>query len=216
MNNVFESIQDDIDWRLLELKEYENIIENLNTNETDRREKQVKIILRCSIPIIYAHWEGFVNYSLELVFKYLNEKKFNNQDFCCTYLTTAYEETLKSLDKSLNFEKRKKHLTNLYEKFDKCVVLPIKINTSSNLNFEVLQSICEKTNLDIKKFDSIKAKLNRLIHLRNSIAHGENAFNFDDFDEIQGHIDLLENLMSIFQNEIQDLLKNEKYKKEVE
>jgi hypothetical protein len=52
--------------------------------------------------------------------------------------------------------------------------------------------------------------------LRNSIAHGENAFNFDDFDKIQGYIDLLENLMSIFQNEIQDLLKNEKYKKEVE
>jgi hypothetical protein len=68
----------------------------------------------------------------------------------------------------------------------------------------------------IKKFDSIKAKLNKLIHLRNSIAHGENAFNFDAFYEIQGYIDLLENLMSIFQNEIQDLLKNEKYKKEVE
>lgn len=216
MNKVFDLIQSDIDWRLYELKEYENIVKNLGSNDLKEGEydTQVKIILKSAIPIIYAQWEGFVINSMKTVFQYLNGLKLNNEYYCCTYLTTAYEQTLKSLDDSSKFEKKKKNLTILYEKFGNDVTFTERIDTKSNLGFKVLTEICEKTNLTITSFKDYESDLNDLLNIRNSIAHGENSFLFERFSSIEKYITLLENLMLTFKGEIQNLLENEKYRKE--
>lgn len=231
MNRVFDSIQEDIDWRLAELNIVRGILDSLEPGDfiafnpeseqkirTDKNqyEREAKVILRSTIPIIYAHWEGFVVSSIKTVFTYLNELKLNNEDYCCTYLTTAYGETLKSLDKSSNFDKRRKHLTNLYVGFSKQVNLPLKIDTKSNLKFDVLTDICKKTNLNIATFKKHKDKLDQLVSIRNSISHGENSHVFYDYSDIVPYIDLLENLMFDFQCEIKNLLQNEKYKKDID
>lgn len=217
MNQVFNEIQGDIDWRLLELKEYENIVNNLSSYEVenDQYDAQIKIILKSAIPMIYAHWEGFVTNSIKIIFQHLNELNLNNEYYCCTYLTTAYEKTLKSLDDSDGFEKQKKHLTNLYIEFGKNVIFDTKIDSKSNLNFKVLTEICRKTNLTINSFEEYKGNLNKLVNLRNSIAHGENAHVFEKFDAIGGYIDLLGSLMFTLKDEVQCLLTEEKYKKEI-
>jgi len=163
---------------------------------------------------LYAHWEGFVVSSLKIVFKYLNNLNLNSTHYCDIYLTTAYEQTLKSLNDSTAFEKRKKHLITLYKKFSDKVQLDTKIDTKSNLNFKVLEEICLKTNLNIDNFQIYKDELNELINIRNSISHGENAYIFEKFENIKKYIDLLENLMLDFQSELHDLLKNKKYLKE--
>lgn len=212
MNKVFDSITNDMEWRLLELKEYENIIINLDS--ATNYEAQTKIILRSALPIIYAHWEGFIVSSLKTTLKYLNDLNLNNKEYCFTYLTTAYEGTLNSLDDSNEFNKRKKHLTNLCVEFDNKVKFSLKVDTKSNLNFKVLSGICQKTKLDITNFNDYKTDINKLLEIRNSIAHGENAHVFSKYSDIELYIDLLENLMLNFKSEIEDLLKNEKYKKD--
>ncbi|MEY4504209.1 MAG: hypothetical protein RL154_502 [Pseudomonadota bacterium] len=206
LDNIFNEITLDINWRSDELKKIENISLNLTGSE-------LKIFLKSMIPLLYAHWEGFVVSSLKIVFKYLNNLKLNSDSYCNIYLTTAYEQTLKSLDDSTGFEKRKKHLINLYQVFKKEVKLNEKIDTKSNLNFDTLTEICQKINVDINNFSDYKEDLNQLVHIRNSIAHGENAYSFDDFEAIKAYVDLIEDLMLDFQSALQDLLKQEKYKK---
>ena len=206
-NNTLEDISADIQWRNNELNSLKLISKNLNDNE-------LRLFLKSCIPLIYAHWEGFVVSSLKLVFSYLNSLKLNSKDYCDIYLTTAYEQTLKSLDDSTAYERRKKHLVKLYTEFSKVVKLKNKIDTKSNLTFQVLEEICLKTNLNINKFEEYKEELNELVSIRNSISHGENSYIFETFDDIKKYIELLENLMLDFQSELQDLLKDKNYLKE--
>lgn len=207
IEKVFEEIQEDITWRNSELNKIKNIA--LNLTNTD-----LQIFLKSILPLLYAHWEGFVVVSLKIVFKYLNTLNLSSNDYCNIYLTTAYEQTLKSLDNSTGFDKRKKHLINLYKTFTEQVKLDSKIDTKSNLNFSILQEICKKINLDVNKFTTYKEELNELVSIRNSISHGENAYIFESYNDIQKYINLLENLMLDFESEIQDLLKDKKYLKE--
>jgi hypothetical protein len=202
-NQELDDISLDIEWRKSELSKIEEIAYNLN-------EVELKIFLKSCIPLIYAHWEGFVVSSLKIVFKYLNTLRLNSEQYCDTYLTTAYEQTLKSLDESTAFEKRKKHLVTLYKDFSNTVKLNTKIDTKSNLTFKVLMDICLKTNLDIDKFKEYEDDLNELVRIRNSISHGENAYTFESFEDIEKYIELLENLMLDFQSELQDILTEKK------
>ncbi|AYQ57645.1 hypothetical protein MS2017_1987 [Bathymodiolus thermophilus thioautotrophic gill symbiont] len=206
MNKVFDEIQEDIDWRLEELGNIKDILTALD-------EKQRTIFLKNMIPAIYAHWEGFVANSIKVVFNYLNNLNLTDKDYCSTYLTVAYEDTLSSLDGSSGFDRRKRHLVNLYGKFNKNIKLPEKLNLKSNLNFKTLEEVCQKTKLEIENFDQYKRTLNKLLSIRNSIAHGENSYVFEDFKKIEEYIGFLENIMSTFKEEIQDLLQNKKYRR---
>ena len=208
MDRVFDEIIFDIEWRnkeFLKIKEISNIL----------NDEELKLFLKGTIPLVYAHWEGFVVSSLIVGFNYMNNLKLNSDSYCDIFLTTAYEQTLKSLSDSTNFEKRKKHLITLYNTFKKEVKLNEKIDTKSNLNFKVLKEICEKININIARFEEYETELNQLVSIRNSISHGENAYNFNTYEDIDEYIQLVKNLMLDFQSEIQDLLKLEKYKKEI-
>ncbi len=59
-----------------------------------------------------------------------------------------------------------------------------KIDTKSNLNFKVLKEICEKININIARFEEYETELNQLVSIRNSISHGENAYNFNTYEAI--------------------------------
>lgn len=207
MNRVFDEIILDIEWRNKEFLKIKEISKILNDEE-------LKLFLKGTIPLVYAHWEGFVVSSLKIVFNYLNNLKLNSDSYCDIFLTTAYEQTLKSLDDSTNFEKRKKHLITLYKVFKEEVKLNEKIDTKSNLNFKVLKEICEKININIIRFKEYEIELNQLVNIRNSISHGENAYTFNTYEDIDEYIQLIKDLMLDFQSEIQDLLNLEKYKKE--
>ena len=206
IDKVLEEISLDIDWRNEELKQIILISDTLS-------DKELKFFLKGCIPLLYAHWEGFVVSSLKIVFKYLNCLKLNSNDYSEIYLTTAYEQTLKSLDDSTGFDKRRKHLTNLYKGFKEEVKLNEKIDTKSNLNYTVLEEICKKINIDINSFEIYKNDLNELVNIRNFISHGDGSYNFEQYEDIESYLELLKNLMLDLQSQLQDLLKQEKYKR---
>ncbi len=208
IEQLFDEIQADIDWRLDEFKKLELISKHLSGDE-------LKIFLKSIFPTIYAHWEGFVISSLKLIFKYLNNLELSCDKYSNIYLTTAYEQTLQSLDSSTQFEKRKKHLNSLYNNFNNKVSFGEKIDTKSNLAYKVLIEIAIKIDIRIEKFESYKQELNDLVNKRNSISHGENAYNFNSFNDIQKYMDLSENLMLDFYSELQDLLNEKKYMRNI-
>lgn len=208
LNEVLNDINSNMTWRLNELREFKNIANKLN-------DYQAKILLKSLIPMVYAHWEGFIVSTMKIVFQYLNQLNLRSDDYCYIYLTTAYENSLSNLEKSTNFDKRKKHLKNLYDNFSKQVQFNDKIDTKSNLKFDVLTEICKKINLDESNFLGYKEDLNMLVHIRNGIAHGDTeSIVFENYEAVEKYIDLLENLMIDFVNQIQILLEKEKFKKE--
>ncbi len=87
----------------------------------------------------------------------------------------------------------------------------LKIDTKSNLNFATLESICTKLNLSTSSFDEQKSLLNQLVNVRNNIAHGENSYEFSEFEDIEKYITLLDKLIQKFYDELDLLLSKQMY-----
>ena len=203
---ILEEIEADKDWRNLELTNIKIICQKLDNRELN------KLILKSTIPMIYAHWEGFVVTSLRKVNRYLNSLEYSYSDFHINLLTNAYEDNIKNLDSSLGYDKRVKHLNIIFEKLTNSVAFSTKIDVKSNLKFQVLQDICMRFNLNINSFQEHKRDLEKLIQIRNSIAHGENAYSFEKYEDIEQYTTLLSNLMDILHIEIEEFFVDKKYK----
>jgi hypothetical protein len=204
--DILNSIIEDISWRTAELQQIELASDKLSDVEK-------RVLLKSAIPLIYAHWEGFIVSSVKSIFDFLNKSELESYLLCDNLLTTAYEQSLTSIVASSGFDKRRKHLKTIQNMLGQKVKFENKIDTRSNLKFEILEEICEKLNINIAKFKEYKSVLNRLVDIRNSIAHGENSFVFEDYDSIQEYVVLLEELMLIFVQEIKEFLEDEKYKR---
>jgi len=208
-NNLIDELYLNKEWRIEEIKKIGKAIE---------KSIDIKIqpsFFRSLIPMIYAHWEGFIVSSIKKYFECLNTYNFSIKDMDINYITTALEEKLENIIKSQNFDKRKKHLRILLS----CLNTKIrfnnkKIDTKSNLNFEVLMIICEKLKFDKNRFKDYKLDLNELVNIRNAIAHGDTpAFEFKEYEEIEKYIVLIENLMLDFINEIENIIMEKKFKR---
>ncbi|MFK5975446.1 MAG: MAE_28990/MAE_18760 family HEPN-like nuclease [Sulfurovum sp.] len=204
-----QEIEADKDWRNLELKKIEIICQKLDDKELN------KLILKSTIPMIYAHWEGFVVSSLRKINKYLNSLEYQYNDFHINLLTNAYEENIKSLENSLGYDKKVKHLSLIFDKLTEDVKFGTKIDVKSNLKFQVLKDICLKFNLSIDNFQDYKLDLEKLLTIRNAIAHGESAYTFEKYQDIEKFVNLLSDLMDILHTEIDDFFRDEKYKRGV-
>jgi hypothetical protein len=197
------------EWRIEEIKKIGIVIENFIELESK------SLFFRSLIPMIYAHWEGFVVSSIKKYFECLNSYNFSIKDMDIGYIVTALEEKLENIIKSQNFDKRKKHLRVLLSCLnDRIRFSNKKIDTKSNLNFDILMIICEKLKFNKNKFKDYKSDLNELVNIRNAIAHGDTpTFEFESYKEIEKYILLVDNLMLDFISEIEDIVIKEKFKR---
>jgi len=208
-NNLIEDLYLNKEWRIEELRKIGIIISNNIDIEIQ------SLFFRSLIPMIYAHWEGFVVSSIKKYFDCLNSFDFSIKEMDIHYIVTAFEEKLENIVKSQNFDKRKKHLKILLSLLNNNIKFTNKkIDTKSNLNFEILIMICDKLRFNQNKFRDYKVDLNELVNIRNAIAHGDTpAFEFKEYEEIEKYISLIENLMLDFISEIEDIIKMNKFKK---
>lgn len=213
-SRVMEAIILDAELRFEELQQIKDLCLILN-------DSQNKLFLKGCVLTIYAHWEGFAKYSILETIKYINNLNIKTNEYCFNYITFAYESGLKDLDKSQGFDKRKRHLQNLYKNLEKQTLdIETRIDTNSNLNFKTLSDICKKLNIKINtEFEkTYKKDINRLVSIRNAIAHGEggDALEFSKFEDIELYLNLLENLALDFITLLNNLLEQKNYKRKIE
>lgn len=200
-------LTEEILWRYKELKNiqklYEaNIVKEIIKIGNVEKEKientsQSKYILRSSLPLIYAHWEGFFKKSIELI--------NNNLDLININYNKLDNSLLSILTKDKHTPKYKK------ERFKFKNLL---VDTESNLSWKVLEKFCNLYNFNINDFIKYKSLIEELLKVRNGISHGENAYHFDDFSKIKQYIDLTTRLMIITKRLTINCLKYQKYYKD--
>jgi hypothetical protein len=167
--NVFISIAANIDTRRLELTRLRRVMLNYarTTLETT--------VVRMSIPMLYALWEGFVKEACQDYIEYVEKTVTTAECLKPAILGYLWTPELRKLTGGVGFDR--KHsvahlaLTSLKR--------PVKfkdaektVDTKSNLNFVVLEEIAKHLCLDISSLLGDEKHLNALVHLRNSIAHG--------------------------------------------
>lgn len=203
---IQEEIYADIEWRNGEMAELMVILHKARLTIAQRN-----TYLRYIVPAFYAFWEGFVKNSMELYSKEINRANIPITLLHENLLTHAITSDSKlALDKGrTQFNTQKEFSLYICQHIKEAFPVNNRLQTKSNINFEVLTDILNRFNLGtIDK--KMGRKLNKLLMFRNTIAHGDNSIPIkeSDIDEFK---QLVQDFMLIIFNKIDFAVTNKTY-----
>lgn len=208
-NNFVKELEAERDWRIAEFGRVKRILQIIQKTEN---EKYVRTYLKMTIPMIYAHWEGYCVASFKLMAEYINKEEIDAR--MCTYNLITYANTV-AYDK-LKGKSSFEHRTEFSREFEKILdgklKIPARIDTKSNLNYKVLKEILDIFEININEFQKYESDLNTLVNIRNAIAHGENSI-IPDIEKMEKSIKCITEMIDIFLVEQTEYIKNEDYLK---
>lgn len=166
-----DEINSDIQWRMSELASLKSIPLRYNLLPHHK-----EMLIKYTIPSIYALWEGFVKNSFELYIREINKLNIPIEEVhinVITHTLSSYEK-LYLENPRMNFVSKKEFIEFYQTKISQPLNITNKIPTKSNVDFVVINDILTRFNLNLlpKTFES---KLKKLLKFRNSIAHGETS-----------------------------------------
>lgn len=132
--------------------------------------------IRAGVALLYAHWEGFVKTSTEHFLSFVVEQKKKYRELSVCFLLHGLSARVEMLTQSKKQQRRLEALHFIIEQLDQEAMFSTKdrINTRSNLNSAVFESIASAIGIDSSRY-ATKFKLmdEHLLKARNRIAHGE-------------------------------------------
>jgi len=204
MGKIFtkEEFQDAVDnelaWRKKELKIFKDLVPSDNSPKG-------KALLRCSIPIFYAHWEGFVKKSCEYYLEYVSNKKEKFCNLKPQFITLAATKHIGKFEIT-KIEDKTKLIKFIIENLNEESNIYTKkaIHTKANLRYDTFKDICFLLDIDINMFSKHEFIINDLVDTRNTIAHGEeHNVKFQQFDNFYLDVtSLLEKLRTELENAV--------------
>lgn len=195
-DDLFDSIDNELSWRKKELKLFKDSI------PTEFSSKQT-VLLRCAIPIIYAHWEGFVKHSCELYLEFVSNRNEVLRSLKPQFIAIALRNYIQAQEIN-KVSERTKAVEFIINNLDLPTTIPIKnvIKTKSNLKFDIFKDICHLLCIPIYEFEKKKSMIDELVDARNTIAHGNHLkINYKMFCEFYDDtIILLDTLRTEIEN----------------
>jgi hypothetical protein len=205
--SVIDLISKDIDWRMSELGSLKSIPVRYKLLSHHK-----EMIIKYTIPSIYALWEGFVRNSFMCYITNINSLNLSIHDVHMNLVVHGITSVPKlRLENARNSFKIKKEFTETYLSIiGKPFQLTDVIPTRSNVNFDTINEILLIFNLEElpKSFDK---PLEKLVNFRNSIAHGEISIPIK-LSDVEFFTKLLNDLMIEIFLRIEKGLKLETYK----
>lgn len=200
MHSVVDEISINNDWRDGEFAKYK--ANSLNVEE--------QLWCRMCIPMIYAHWEGFVVDALKIMLKHLNQLDLQSTQLPTNLVVVSMGDSYRTLSGKQSFEQRINFTQSFNELLDKPVKFKTKVDTKSNLKSNVFEDLCVAFGFDSSKFEGQLNDIDRLVNIRNSIAHGENSMK-PDMQNIEKYIESVKDAMDLLLYEIDDYLSEQRY-----
>lgn len=202
-----QNLNADLGWRIQELRFLKGKIpKQKGTDQT--------VLIRAGIPLLYAHWEGFVKYAAEcyLQFVSLQGLRYNELNYC--FIALCSRKSINELIKTNQFELQTEMIKNLLDGLEKRAYVPYNgiINTKSNLNFEVFRDICIIIGINYKQYETKKNAIDEeLLTIRNKIAHGKDLSK--DYEEFISIYEIVTTLMRNIKDDILNAAITEQYKR---
>jgi len=203
-DGLSKKLYDEFSWRRKELT-------LLKSKIPLERNSLQSAMLRSSLPLLYAHWEGFVKLTMSYYLEFVSKKHLKHNELKSTFIALSLQNKLGDLNNS-SIENRTKIIDFLFNEIDKQSNIPKKniINTKSNLKYDVLKEILFILDLDDPHIDSKKDLINDLVTQRNHIAHGEQQLI--DYETYENFFNDIIALMDYLKTTIENNALQEKYK----
>lgn len=196
---TLEALEDALDaafaWRRKELS-------TLLTAIRSAAGQQQKLQLRAGIALLYAHWEGFIKSSAEAYIEYVAGKKLSCEKLASNFMALAIGRLLNDARDSKRVSFRIAAVEFVRNETGANAPVPTKgINTSSNLNSDVLSDIISIVGVDGRPYETKRNLIDEsLLAARNKIAHGEYLeIDAGRYEALQQEII---SLMQLFRNQI--------------
>ena len=195
-----EALQKDLAWRKKEVSDLWLICQ----------EKNIEVILKSFLLMLYDHWEGYIKQSSKLYLKFISEHSLKHKQLTLNYKAITLKGLISSCVKdneSFSLSNEVKLLNKLIDKeeakfsvsknFDKDKDKTI-IDTQSNLNPKVFRGICDTLGIEYKDCLAIRKHYldEQLINNRNAIGHG-NQIDFKPTSDFNLNLQSLARLKDI-------------------
>ncbi len=197
-------IGEDYAWRRKELK-------IINDYVSDKPSPKQNASLRFSIPILYAHWEGFVKKATEVYLEYVAKKYLKHNELKPQFVALSLSKKLGSLEIK-NIEEKSKTVDFLINELDKNsnILTSNVIQTKSNLKYNVFKEILFIIGIDESKFSHYSSLINDLVESRNNIAHGD--YLRVDYSTYKSMFEEIQKVMLELKTEIENSAFSEEFK----
>lgn len=207
--NFIKEIMKDIDWRYSELSILRTIPFRYGLSDGHKN-----FLIRYSVPIIYSLWEGFVRNTFEIYVREINSLKLNYKELSINVLSHAIssEDKLNLRNPRMSFKSEIEFVEYLNNYISVPISISSKLPTNSNVNFEVINNLLLRFNLEELPAKGFKSKLNKLLRFRNSVSHGDNSIPVKPKD-IEEFCETINDLMSEIFERIEKGHENKTYKK---
>ena len=170
MIGLEEKLLYEVDWRTNELSTIRTI--PLLCHCTD---KQIEIIEKYSVVAIYSLWEGFVVESFTTYIRELNNLNLTGDKLNLNIITYDIDRKYDLTSERKHIEKKRMLVSEVHKYAKSSVIITTKINTKSNVNYKVICEILDHFYLEKLPEKEFKKKLEKLLLVRNKVAHGEHS-----------------------------------------
>lgn len=201
-------IDDDFAWRDKEMINLELIIRQTSDQGIKRA------LLRAAVPMLYAHWEGFIKKASEAVIDFVSEQRLRHDELATCFWVLGVKHELNVLAQSGNARESSAALESILASGALRTRFTAKgnVSTDSNLSSRVLERIASTIGVDYSMFETSAPLIDAsLLDNRNKIAHGQ----FSDMDE-KRFVDLRKDIFDLMRKykwAIEDIISLKKYKR---
>jgi hypothetical protein len=201
-----ESLAEMVDNRRLEITQAKRVVSYLSGNSP--LENTACLM---AIPILYAHWEGFVKEAIQLYIEYVEAQGLPPARANPVLFTFMMRKKIRSLLSQQTIER----MTDFSKWILKNAESPVtfddkKVDTKSNLSFESLKEICSSIDIDVGSIQGHKKKIDALVHQGNNVAHTGRSQKVS-VDEIGERADLVLSLITSFEAILAQCVHDESY-----
>ena len=203
-------LEEDLRWREAELASLKRIAITNTYNEDILR-----VILRASWAILYAHFEGFTKFCWELLLDQIQNCEVLIEELSEDFLLIALEKQFRKLrgdSSSVSLWKFfSAELPNTLR--DKPIFsTDCRLTTESNLWPSVFERECAKIGIHSTTLQSSRTRIQALVARRNEIAHGKSMTikSIEEYTEYENVTLLILHDLAV---QVLDILEKETYKK---
>jgi len=170
-DEVLLLLDDEFAWRRKELTGLWADITSAASNAQAAR-------IRAGTALLYAHWEGFVKVAADAYVSYVARRRLQYRNLGPGFLALALRTRLREFSDTDDPSSHIAFIRFMVDGLETRAQLPKLgiIKTGANLNSQRLRAIILTLGLDYAPFE-LKENLidNKLLHLRNNIAHGRST-----------------------------------------
>jgi MAE_28990/MAE_18760-like HEPN len=164
------TITADLTWRFREISDLRAAVRRID--EEFRRS-----LLRASVPLVYAHWEGHVSVVAKSYLEFLALRRPRYSTLKPSFRLNEFFATFRRMR---GFQLKHQQIIEFLERVLRCDDLQFRridedlISTKSNLSSHVLKELCLYLSIDCAPFEDDYDFIDKiLLYRRNNIAHGE-------------------------------------------